>query len=230
MESLVRLGKTLSPGFLFPVRKSLVHLGKTLSSCFLSQIMESLVRLGKTYVQLCSDGCVLFLDWSVEFLCDVERPVCCVSEFARQGKLKGHRTKPGHAGKAQDLEVKVVGTPFPPSLSEDAAVLTFVMAVCSVPPPPPRMQSGRLSVLSAVPLLSARRPGICRRDLISTPLLPPPTPSIHNLVSETGSSHVRLAVCKRALLNNAVFMIYGGWKFINFTNKHDTSHTFRRFH
>lgn len=64
--------------------------------------MESLVRLGKTYVQLCSDGCVLFLDWSVEFLCDVERPVCCISEFAKQGKLKGHR----HGiGKTEDLEV-----------------------------------------------------------------------------------------------------------------------------
>ncbi|KAL8623379.1 hypothetical protein ACOMHN_065913 [Nucella lapillus] len=55
-------------------------------------IMESLIRLGKTYVQLCSDGCVLFLDWSLEFLCDVGRPVCCVSEFASAGKLKGHRS------------------------------------------------------------------------------------------------------------------------------------------
>ena len=64
--------------------------------------MESLVRLAKTYVQLCNDGCVLFMDWTVEFLCDTERPVCCVSEFASQGKLKGHRSK------HQDLEVSEV--------------------------------------------------------------------------------------------------------------------------
>ena len=66
-----------------------------------SQIMESLVRLAKTYVQLCNDGCVLFLDWTVEFLCDIKRPVCCVSEFASQGKLKGHRST------QEDLEVSV---------------------------------------------------------------------------------------------------------------------------
>ncbi|KAK7107714.1 hypothetical protein V1264_015588 [Littorina saxatilis] len=73
-------------------------------------VMESLVRLGKTYVQLCSDGCVLFLEWSVEFLCDIERPVCCISEFSDSGKLKGHRSKEGHnAGKREDLEDFIAG-------------------------------------------------------------------------------------------------------------------------
>jgi hypothetical protein len=68
--------------------------------------MESLVRLGKTYVQLCHDGCVLFLDWTVEFLCDASRPVCCVSEFANQGKLKGHRhTSDTKEGRTEDVEV-----------------------------------------------------------------------------------------------------------------------------
>ncbi|XP_076466869.1 E3 ubiquitin-protein ligase rnf213-alpha-like [Babylonia areolata] len=73
-------------------------------------IMESLMRLGKTYVQLCRDGCVLFLDWTVEFLCDVKRPVCCVSEFSSQGKLKGHRKTPekGPGGK-EDLEDFIAG-------------------------------------------------------------------------------------------------------------------------
>jgi hypothetical protein len=72
--------------------------------------MESLVRLGKTYVQLCHDGCVLFLDWTVEFLCDAGRPVCCVSEFAKQGKLKGHRTLHGHLpaeDRHEDVEVQL---------------------------------------------------------------------------------------------------------------------------
>ncbi|XP_070188878.1 E3 ubiquitin-protein ligase rnf213-alpha-like [Littorina saxatilis] len=73
-------------------------------------VMESLVRLGKTYVKLCSDGCVLFLDWSVEFLCDIERPVCCISEFSNQGKLKGHRSKERDSGGiADDLEVFIAG-------------------------------------------------------------------------------------------------------------------------
>ncbi|XP_070190023.1 E3 ubiquitin-protein ligase rnf213-alpha-like [Littorina saxatilis] len=74
-------------------------------------IMESLVRLGKTYVQLCSDGCVLFLDWSVEFLCDMKKPVCCVSEFSSQGKLKGHRShEGGHSkGRGEDLEEFIAG-------------------------------------------------------------------------------------------------------------------------
>ena len=85
--------------------------------------MESLVRLGKTYVQLCSDGCVLFLDWSVEFLCDVERPVCCVSEFASQGKLKGHRTMHDQrTGKPEDLEVNTAGTSFQPVLKENVTI------------------------------------------------------------------------------------------------------------
>nr|KAG5700588.1 hypothetical protein BaRGS_015384 [Batillaria attramentaria] len=54
-------------------------------------IMDSLVRLGKTYVQLCGDGCVLFLNWAVNFLCDKERKVCCTSEFSGQEMLKGTR-------------------------------------------------------------------------------------------------------------------------------------------
>ncbi|KAK7478896.1 hypothetical protein BaRGS_00029877, partial [Batillaria attramentaria] len=54
-------------------------------------IMDSLLRLGKTYVRLCDDGCVLFLDWTVKFLCDSSRPVCCISQFAEQGQLKGRR-------------------------------------------------------------------------------------------------------------------------------------------
>ena len=84
--------------------------------------MESLVRLGKTYVQLCSDGCVLFLDWSVEFLCDVERPVCCISEFASQGKLKGQRTMDDErTSKPEDLEVNRVGRPFVPVLKKSMA-------------------------------------------------------------------------------------------------------------
>ena len=60
--------------------------------------MDSMVRLGKTYVQLCEDGCILFLDWSVNFLCDTSTPVCCTSEFSGGEMLKGHRSK-------QDLEV-----------------------------------------------------------------------------------------------------------------------------
>ncbi|KAK7488216.1 hypothetical protein BaRGS_00020523, partial [Batillaria attramentaria] len=56
-------------------------------------IMDSLVRLGKTYVQLCGDGCVLFLNWAVNFLCDRERKVCCTSEFSGQEMLKGKRSK-----------------------------------------------------------------------------------------------------------------------------------------
>ncbi|XP_076466247.1 E3 ubiquitin-protein ligase rnf213-alpha-like [Babylonia areolata] len=73
-------------------------------------IMESLIRLGKTYVQLCRDGCVLFLDWTVEFLCDVKRSVCCVSEFSSQGKLKGHRKTPEKgAGMKEDLEDFIAG-------------------------------------------------------------------------------------------------------------------------
>ncbi|KAL8581505.1 hypothetical protein ACOMHN_042898 [Nucella lapillus] len=73
-------------------------------------IMESLIRLGKTYVQLCRDGCVLFLDWTVEFLCDVKRPVCCVSEFSSQGKLKGHRGASAQSPKArEDLEEFIAG-------------------------------------------------------------------------------------------------------------------------
>ncbi|KAK7494871.1 hypothetical protein BaRGS_00013998, partial [Batillaria attramentaria] len=65
-------------------------------------VMDSLVRLGKTYVQLCADGCVLFLDWSVKFLCDSQRPVCCISEFASQSMLKGRRGR-------QDLEEFIMG-------------------------------------------------------------------------------------------------------------------------
>ena len=64
------------------------------------------MRLGKTYVQLCHDGCVLFVDWTVAFLCDVTAPVCCVSEFAKRGKLKGHRLVKQHrSNKTEDVEV-----------------------------------------------------------------------------------------------------------------------------
>ncbi|KAK7459431.1 hypothetical protein BaRGS_00038999, partial [Batillaria attramentaria] len=55
------------------------------------RIMDGLVRLGKTYIQLCSDGCVLFLDWAVRFLCDNTRPVCCTAEFSGHDMLKGQR-------------------------------------------------------------------------------------------------------------------------------------------
>lgn len=53
--------------------------------------MDSLMRLGKTYLHLCADGCILFLDWSVRFLCDVTKPMCCSTVFCGQPMLKGYR-------------------------------------------------------------------------------------------------------------------------------------------
>nr|KAG5687643.1 hypothetical protein BaRGS_008126 [Batillaria attramentaria] len=53
--------------------------------------MDSVVRLVKTYIQLCRDGCRLFLNWKVKFFFDRNRDVCCIVEFFQNQaqKLKG---------------------------------------------------------------------------------------------------------------------------------------------
>ncbi|KAK7465937.1 hypothetical protein BaRGS_00037515, partial [Batillaria attramentaria] len=54
-------------------------------------VMDSVVRLVKTYIQLCRDGCRLFLNWKVKFFFDRNRDVCCIVEFFQNQaqKLKG---------------------------------------------------------------------------------------------------------------------------------------------
>ena len=58
------------------------HRIDTHKACIL-QIFDSVTRLSKEYLKLCKAGCVLFNDWTAEFLCspDPKRPVCATLEF-----------------------------------------------------------------------------------------------------------------------------------------------------
>ncbi|XP_070197743.1 E3 ubiquitin-protein ligase rnf213-alpha-like isoform X2 [Littorina saxatilis] len=64
--------------------------GRTSVDRFVS-VMDSVERLVKTYIQLCHDGCLLFLNWTVKFFFDT-RGVCCIVEFF-QGEVTARQLK-----------------------------------------------------------------------------------------------------------------------------------------
>lgn len=45
------------------------------------QILDSVVRLGNIYTKLVAEGCVLFSQWHVKFLCDRTRKACAFINF-----------------------------------------------------------------------------------------------------------------------------------------------------
>lgn len=47
----------------------------------LFQILDSVVRLGNIYTKLVAEGCVLFSQWHVKFLCDRTRKACAFINF-----------------------------------------------------------------------------------------------------------------------------------------------------
>lgn len=47
----------------------------------LFQILDSVVRLGNIYTKLVAEGCVLFSQWHVKFLCDKTRKACAFINF-----------------------------------------------------------------------------------------------------------------------------------------------------
>ncbi|XP_052817087.1 E3 ubiquitin-protein ligase rnf213-alpha-like [Mya arenaria] len=62
-----------------------------------TMIFENVIRLCKVYIDLCTSGCVMFNDWSVEFLCtpDLSKPVCATVQFGDTDeslRLKGMKS------------------------------------------------------------------------------------------------------------------------------------------
>ncbi|KAK6168586.1 hypothetical protein SNE40_019786 [Patella caerulea] len=54
-------------------------------------VLDGAVRLAKSFVKLCTDGCVFFNSWKVQFLCNSSREVCAFLSFGKDQILKGHR-------------------------------------------------------------------------------------------------------------------------------------------
>ena len=99
--------------------------------------MDSVERLVKTYIQLCRDGCLLFLNWTVKLYFDQTRGVCCIVEFFRgegtKKQLKGKQdphTLEAYMAKVRQQHYKP-SSKFILVIMYTCPCLDFVQMICS---------------------------------------------------------------------------------------------------